>query len=70
MDFEYTSAAELFKSPTYKKYMDEYGQCTKCFENAGLLRPCCSASIVYQGDVINPEVLWEIINEELKHETK
>lgn len=57
--------SELRKSKTYCDSIDECGQCSKCYEWCGLLDPCCSASVYYQGSTSSYEDLWQAIEDEL-----
>lgn len=56
---------ELSKSKTYLKYEQAFGRCLKCFENVGVLHPCCNAAVMFEGEVEVPEQLWMKIKKEI-----
>lgn len=59
------SKDQLKKSPTYCKYCDEFGRCTKCGEMTDVLNPCCYSLLAYEAGTIDPDVLWNQIEDEL-----
>lgn len=57
---------QLMKSATYLRYVDATGMCMRCKEWTGVLDPCCSATVSFEGGFLNSDDLWNQIDDELK----
>lgn len=55
----------LQKSLTYTKWAHKDGRCSVCHEMTNILMPCCNGSIQLEGVSVDPDTLWNTIEEEL-----
>ncbi len=65
-DITETATNMLKKCPTYVRYANEFGQCLGCGEMTAVLETCCDLPLIFNGDKVTTEDLWNTIEDELK----
>lgn len=71
MDVLDMTVVELSKrSETYRKYVDQTGLCHSCKEWTDVLEPCCGFPVEVEGSGEDSDVLWELIEDEVRETLK